>query len=67
MLEALRAREAKRQLGDETALAYIAAAEALQKVDPETAAKLLEKAKANDVEYPSPTESEYLPLRRSPP
>jgi hypothetical protein len=60
LLDELILREAKRQSGDETALAYIAAANAIEKIDPQMAADLMAKAKALDVPYPSPLEREYL-------
>ena len=60
LLDELIAREANRQAKDERATAYIQAAEAIRKIDPQAAAELDAKASQNDVPFPSPIEREYL-------
>jgi hypothetical protein len=59
-LEELRQHEVNRQTVDEKATAYLTAAEAIEKVDPEAAAMLVEKANTLNVTFPSPVEQEYL-------
>lgn len=59
-LDALLERESERLDRDAKAMAYIAAAEALEKVDPEMAAKMAAKANDFNASYPSPLEEEYL-------
>ena len=60
LLDRLLEREGKRIDSDAKGMAYVAAAEAIQHVDPEAASLLMEKSKQYDVEFPSPIEREYL-------
>jgi alkylated DNA nucleotide flippase Atl1 len=59
-LWALQEREANRKDHDTASTAYLTAAEAIEKVDPEAARMLVEKANALEVTFPSPLEQEYL-------
>lgn len=59
-LDALRERETNRKDHDTASTAYLTAAEAIEKVDPEAARMLVEKANALEVTFPSPLEQEYL-------
>jgi hypothetical protein len=60
LLDALLDRERKRQEGDNKAMAYVTAAEAIKDVDPEEAVRMMRKAEALDVPFPSPIEREYI-------
>jgi hypothetical protein len=60
LLDELLAREGKRIAGDNKSFKYMEAADLIRDEDPETAALLDEKAKANDIPFPSPVEAEYL-------
>jgi hypothetical protein len=41
-------------------MAFVVAAEAIQQIDPETAASLMKKAEVYNVPFPSPIEQEYI-------
>jgi hypothetical protein len=60
LLDALLDRERTRQDADNKGMAFVVAAEAIQGIDPDTAASLMEKANAYNVPFPSPMEQEYL-------
>jgi hypothetical protein len=65
LLRDLKDRERRRIKGDETSLAYMAAAEAVKAVDPDTYDLLMAKANENAVPFPSPLEREYLTYAES--
>jgi hypothetical protein len=67
LLDALIEREGKRLMADNTAMAYLAAAEAVKDVDPDTYAYLTRKAEQSDIPFPSPIEAEYLAYVRAHP
>jgi hypothetical protein len=60
LLDALLDRERKRQDSDSKGMAFVVAAEAIQQIDPETAASLMKKAEVYNVPFPSPIEQEYI-------
>jgi len=60
LLDDLLERERQRLDADNKGMSYVVAAEAIQLIDPEAAAMLMEKAKALDIPFPSPIEQEYL-------
>jgi alkylated DNA nucleotide flippase Atl1 len=60
LFEALLAREGERIANDAKAMAYVEAAEAIEKVDPDLHASLMAKADALSAPYPSPIEREFL-------
>jgi hypothetical protein len=60
LLDALIEREGQRLAADNTAMAYLNAAESLREVDPEMYASLVQKAEQADIPFPSPLEAEYL-------
>jgi len=60
LLDLLLQQERARLEGDSKGMAYVVAAEAIQAIDPGTAASLMAMAKQYDVPFPSPIEAEYL-------
>lgn len=60
LLDALLDRERTRQEADAKGMAFVVAAEAVQDIDPETAATLMAKASQYNVPFPSPIEQEYI-------
>jgi hypothetical protein len=60
LLDALLDRERKRQDSDSKGMAFVVAAEAIQAIDPDTAASLMKKAEVYNVPFPSPIEQEYI-------
>jgi alkylated DNA nucleotide flippase Atl1 len=60
LLDALLDRERTRQDADAKGMAFVVAAEAIQDIDPDTAAVLMAKANQYNVPFPSPIEQEYI-------
>jgi hypothetical protein len=60
LLDALLERERTRQESDSKGMAFVVAAEAIQDIDPDTAATLMAKANQYNVPFPSPIEQEYI-------
>jgi len=60
LLDLILQRERARLDSDNKGMAYVTAAEAIQEIDPGTAADLMKKAEALNVPFPSPIEQEYL-------
>jgi hypothetical protein len=60
LLDALLDRERKRLDNDSKGMAYVTAAEAIKDIDPDEAVRMMRKAEALDVPFPSPIEREYL-------
>ena len=60
LLDALLDRERTRMDADSKGMAFVVAAEAIQDIDPDTAATLMAKANQYNVPFPSPIEQEYI-------